>query len=201
MTWTTSKTFVAGDVLTAAELNTYLRDNTTQLYNDLTTATANIANTMMLIGSDLNERTTTNSGAYADLSTITPSPSATPATSELLVVVPYRKTSGAAAFASLLIKVTTSGGAVNVITASPVTDSVNLAGSGLLVARIPPRYTNYVNSAYWEAGFLGSTATAYSGSGSLQRQTGTLTSVIVQGNVSSSSITLGIQGVKLYALP
>lgn len=37
MTWTTPKTFVSGDVLTASEMNTYVRDNTSDLNTRLTT--------------------------------------------------------------------------------------------------------------------------------------------------------------------
>lgn len=36
MTWTTPKTFVSGDVLTASEMNTYVRDNTSDLNTRLT---------------------------------------------------------------------------------------------------------------------------------------------------------------------
>lgn len=36
MTWTTPKTFVSGDVLTASEMNTYVRDNTNDLNTRLT---------------------------------------------------------------------------------------------------------------------------------------------------------------------
>lgn len=37
MTWTTPKTFVSGDVLTAAEMNTYVRDNTSDLNTRMAT--------------------------------------------------------------------------------------------------------------------------------------------------------------------
>lgn len=197
MTWTTSKTFVAGDVLTAADLNTYLRDNTTQLYNDLALATAGLTKSMQMVGEDLTEHTVHSAG-YTDMVTVTATVAAA-ATTEIIIIVPFRKTAGAAASASLLVTVTTSGGTTTG-GVSPVTDAVNLAGSGLMIMRCPPRYTNYVNAGYVTAVFAGSTEVK-SYAATTQRQTGTLTSVKIQGLTGSTSVDVGVQGVKVYANP
>lgn len=48
--WTSSKTFVAGDTLTAAELNTYVSDNTQHLYDVLNAAWTSFTPTLTQSG-------------------------------------------------------------------------------------------------------------------------------------------------------
>lgn len=202
MTWVAPRTWVAGEVVTAAYMNSNVRDNTIDLDTRATAATAAVATlnagAWVKIAEDLTE-TTINSLGYTTLKTLTPSPAATPATSEILILIPFRKTAGAAASASILVTVTTSGGTGSG-GLSPVTDAVNLAGSGLMIIRFPPRYTNYVNSGMMSSVFTGSTQVTGQTTAA-QRASGTLTNVIIQGLVGSASISLGIQGVKVYAIP
>lgn len=85
MAWTTPKTYTAGNTLTAAELNTYQRDNMNETAPAVATAAGNLivtdgANSITERTPDVDYVATaqaTSSTSYADLTTTGPSLSAT----------------------------------------------------------------------------------------------------------------------------
>lgn len=190
MTWTTPKTWVTGDVLTASDMNTYVRDNTNYLNTQVGSAP-------ILAGSDTTERTTT---AVAPGTTWQVTVSI-PSTASICVELSYRKSTGGAYSASVGVSTVADSSATHML--GTVTDASNRVNSGYLQVWIPPRYADYTYSARWlaEASHDGSTYVQYHGAGFTQRGTGTVTRVDVNAQVGNAAITAGIYGIKVWAYP
>jgi hypothetical protein len=158
-----------------------------------------------LVGSDTTERTTA-AGSAADLVTITGL--SIPVTTNLMVVVNARKTSGAAAAAALGLKINSTTvweATVNIgLWQSSATDR---AEDGQIVFFIGPRIAAYpfplarfiATARISSTGAVADSNTAPMGTPAAAFPVATITDFIIRGNSGSASVTLGVQGVYVYA--
>lgn len=194
MTWTAPRTWVVGETLTAALLNTHIRDNELDIDSRLD---ALEAGGLVLAGASTGESSTTSTGAAGTLSQVTGL--SIPATSGILVILPFRKTAGAAAgVSSMSIELSSEGDVLG----NTLTDTANSAGSGLIVARYAPYAANYVRAAQARSSFRNAagTNTYVDWAATSDRSSNAITAVTASGVVGSASITLATQGMKVYEL-
>lgn len=203
MAWMTPRTWVVGETLTAALLNTHLRDNLLDVdsrLDSLETDVDSLGTAPKLIAENTTESTTNNTGSFATLVSI--GSLNIPATSGIMIKFSFRKTSGAAASAGILVQLNVSSAGVWII--GTATDNANSLGNGYAVFDIPPFLDNdYDDAAIGSSSFVNDagTETHANADQSSPRSSAAVTTVLVQGVVSSSSITLGVQGVRVYEYP
>lgn len=192
--WTTPRTWVVGETVTAALFNTHIRDNSI----DLDSRMDALDGAVILAGTDTSEDSTTATVTEGALNSVTGL--SIPATSGIRVVLPFRKSTGAAASVqSLSIELNASDGSVNATTLS---DAANSAGSGVAIIEFAPYDADYGSVIGWSyfrnaAG----TETNKNWSRTSPRDNATVSSVNAAGTVSSASITLYTQNMKVYELP
>tara|TARA_Y100000310_G_C20564484_1_gene754746 strand:- start:291 stop:824 length:534 start_codon:yes stop_codon:yes gene_type:complete len=167
----------AGDTVLATQFNNLRTD---------------VTNSFILEGEDTTERTTTST-SEVELSRITGL--SIVAAKSLLVICSYRKTSGAADYARLTIRLNSTDIRTN---PDSVTGNGDSNAQGLLVAWFGPRVTNYLRSV---------SITARSDDNAVESAllpnddmpTATITAVSIRGSVGNASITLGTDELKVYS--
>lgn len=193
MAWTTPRTWVVGETLTAALLNTHVRDNE----NDIDTRLDDLesAGAVRLLAAGGAEVSTTSTSA-ADM--VTFGSLSVPLTSELIVTCTARKGSGAAASEAVYL-VVNSTSLVQVI----VTNANNEADFAYVQFRVPPYIASYTYLAYGysQARSAGSTNTYANGVLLGARPNAVITSVKIQASVSSASISGFVGAARLYEAP
>lgn len=186
--FTAPRTWVATDILTAAQLNTDVRDNT--------------LNQWYRVGSDTTARTTTST-TITTLSTITITPN-------VGVGVPLYvrgfvwKTGGAAFGVALGLQINTTEifGTPGIV----VTSATNQWESGVFEMRVGPQVGASADTL--RAGTLNSVTgsvsssvgVAYQGTQLTDAPAATVTSLLIRGRALSGSVTLGIDEVHVYAM-
>lgn len=151
---------------------------------------------MARAGSDSTERNTTSTTAV-DLCTI--SGLSIPVGTPIEVHIPYRKTSGAAAFARIGLKINSTE-VGNHSTAPAVTSSNNQAEAGIAIIKIGPRVTNYSQAMLLFAS-NNNTYGQKTLSDTAALPIATITDIIIKGSVSSASITFYVKDVTVYTFP
>lgn len=186
----------ANYTVTAEETLTFVSDGTNWREVGRKPVSTSATAVLALVGSDTTERSTTST-SVVDLCTI--SGLSIPVDAPIEIHVPYRKTSGAAAFARLGLKInaTTVG---NDSTAPAITSSSNQAEAGIAIIKISPRITNYSQAALT----FTTNANTYGQktlSDTAAVPIATITSIIIQASVSSASITFSVKDVRVYTFP
>ena len=145
---------------------------------------------LTLVGSDDTDGTTTST-TFVDLATVG---SLTISTNTgIMIVASIRKTSGASANATVSLKINGSGVGNNLVWS----ETNNANQSGLFKFWIFPHDATYLRGAFMQSA---------SGAGVQQTNIGSdlpnaeITEIIVIGKVSSGSITMGVQYLKVYTL-
>lgn len=195
MSWTTPRTWVVGEVVTAALLNTHLRDNMIDVDSRLDALEA--SDTIILVGEDTTERTTTSTSP-ASLSSVTGL--SIPVTSGIRVVLSFAKTSGAAAKPTFSIGMTSNASASS---ATDTTDSANSAGSGIVIVDFAPYGSGYDYAGGGHSYFKNAASTLTNAIWNVgnARPNAVIQEVTITGFVSSSSITLKTKDLKVYEIP
>ena len=192
MTWTTPKTWAAA-TLSSSDMNLHLRDQLNEIWPPMG----------QLVGFDTAEYTMA-SVTEADMVTITPSPSIT-VDQAILIRVPWRKTTGAAATVEIGLKLNST-----IVWASAncsLSDGANQAAGGFVEFMIPPRSANYLAGGTIMRGGSRDSSTGVSNQAPQFNNVGltalmpnaTITAVVIRGRCSSASITLGIKDIAVYA--
>ena len=145
---------------------------------------------LTLVGSDDTDGTTVST-TFVDLATVG---SLTISTNTgIMIVASIRKTSGASANATVSLKINGSGVGNNLVWS----ETNNANQSGLFKFWIFPHDATYLRGAFMQSA---------SGAGVQQTNIGSdlpnaeITEIIVIGKVSSGSITMGVQYLKVYTL-
>lgn len=155
-----------------------------------------------LEGENTAEQTTTSTSAV-DLVTI--SGLLIPATQPIMITGMARKTSGAAAHASLGLKLNSTviaealSGAPYILTLG----NSNEAGSGMFVVHLSPRRANYLRAGTGHYYIHTPTADVFSANTpciTADMPTATITSISIRGIVGSASVTLAVQDVQVCVL-
>ncbi len=230
ISWTAPKTYSVGEVLTAATMNTHVRDNLLQTApakaaaaGDTFYATAANVIAPLGIGTAL-QNYRTNAGAtapewFTQSSAITLEGSNnTEATSASTSMADRLSVTGLsiAAARALLITVNwrkTSGAGANavfeiklnstVITGSIITtNSTDEAQSGIIVLYLGSRVTNYLRSGFLIHTRLqaGVPAVTLATEPSIDAPTATITDVVIRGQSGSGSVTHGLDELRVYSL-
>jgi len=184
VSWTTPKTFVASAVLTAAELNTHLRDNLTEV------APGKIVS---LLAKDTTERST-SSTSLADLSSFSGLSIATAV--PLLIRVSFRRIGTNNAVMGLALNGTDIFGGATLFVGS----GSGAAGSAQIY--VPPRETDYLLGMATVHGVSTETTgiTNIASAADVAMPAATLTSITLRGKVITSG-TLFVKNVYLCRLP
>jgi hypothetical protein len=143
-------------------------------------------------GNQLTEATTTSS--IADLVSVTSL--SIPVTSPALVIGLWRKTSGAAATA--LMGLTLNSTTVSDQTA--VSTGTDQAESGIFKFWIGERVANYLRAGHLESIGSPDQGMQHRVFNTADMPNATITSVIIRGGTGSSSITMGIDQVRVYSI-
>ena len=149
------------------------------------------------IGSDTTERSTTSTSTVT-LSTITVS---VVATTPIMVTGLVRKTAGAAAVASLGLKLN----ATQVIAEGAVFSATDRAEYGYFEFIIPPRLgalypRTTLMRAYTTEGSGGTPETTRVSAAETDMPTASITSVIITGTSGSASVTLAVDEIHVYKM-
>ena len=163
---------------------------------------AGTAGTMELVGSNTAEVTTTST-SIVDIVVVTLT-RAVLVSEALRIVVSYRKTSGGANSAALVLKINATN-----ITTNPylaLTSTTDQAENGIAVHDIAPRSTNYLGgiAGYYRTvvSATGAAAVAHTFSPTSLPTlipNASITSITIAGFVGIASYTLGVKEVKVYA--
>ena len=181
---------IGSGTVATARLGSGTADATTFLRGDQTYA-APAAGAITFAGSDTTERTTTSTTSVT-LSTITVT--SIPTTSGILILIPWRHTTGAVEELSLGVTLN----ATAYMPAVPTAANANAAQNGVVMIYIPPYDTVYLNP--WAVAVNGGNDVVTTMYGSIARPNAAITSILIVGLVGSASITGGIQNVMIYAV-
>ena len=202
MAWVAPRTWVSGNVLTAAQLNVDVRDNENALSLHTHTGVAGDGATLSVLSRDGGNTTEATTTSTVAVDILTATVSIATGGIPLNAMVMLRKTTGAAGVAYLLWKVN-----ATVLGSEVIWTAASINQTEAALAELRTR-------TYMDANYSGATAMAtgvneyiiVSGAATSQAlytaiPNASITSVIVRGRVQDALITMGADELHVYTYP